>query len=126
MAIPNLGDPTVPAVDELLHTHTAVSGGVEDHEEVRDLLAVEVVGLALLILEESRAESCELVDVDGLVTLNIEIVFNQFSKEDCVKLDCRGEKRREMSKEEKKVLPIKVKGLEAGFHFMREVCYLFN
>ena len=109
-----------------MHAHTAVSGGVEDHEEVRDLLAVEVVGLALLILEESRAESCELVDVDGLVTLNIEIVFNQFSKEDCVKLDCRGEKRREMSKEEKKVLPIKVKGLEAGFHFMREVCYLFN
>ena len=79
-----------------------------------------------MVREEGSADGGELVDVDGLVTLNIEIVFNQFSKEDCVKLDCRGEKRREMSKEEKKVLPIKVKGLEAGFHFMREVCYLFN
>ena len=67
----NLGDPAVPAVDELLHTHTAVAGGVEDHEEVGDLLAVQGVGLAFLILEQSRAQSCELVDVDGFVSSNM-------------------------------------------------------
>ena len=67
----NLGDPAVPAVDELLHTHTAVAGGVEDHEEVRDLLTVQGVGLAFLILEQSRAQSCELVDVDGFVSSNM-------------------------------------------------------
>ena len=63
----HLGDPAVPTVDKLLHAHTAVTGHVEDHEEVRDLLAVQGVGLALLVLKQRRAESSELVDIDRLV-----------------------------------------------------------
>ena len=64
----HLGYPAVPAVDELLHAHTAVTGRVEDHEEVRDLLAVQGVGLTFLILEQRRAERSELVDIDGFVS----------------------------------------------------------
>ena len=64
----HLGDPAVPAVDKLLHAHTAVTGHVEDHEEVRHLLAVQGVGLTFLILEQSRAQGGELVNIDGLVS----------------------------------------------------------
>ena len=68
-ATPHLGDPAVPAVDELLHAHAPVAGHVEDHEEVRDLLAVHGVGFTFLILKQRRAQSSELVDIDGLVSL---------------------------------------------------------
>ena len=64
----HLGDPAVPAVDKLLHAHTAVTGHVEDHEEIRDLLAVHGVGFTFLILKQCRAQSSELVDIDGLVS----------------------------------------------------------
>ena len=67
----DLLDPAIPAVDKLLLAHTAVTGHVEDHEEVRHLLAVQGVGLTFLILEQSRAQSCELVDVDGFVSSNM-------------------------------------------------------
>ena len=65
----DLLDPAVPAVDELLHAHAAVDGHIEDHEEVRDLLAVHGVGFTFLILKQRRAQSSELVDIDGLVSL---------------------------------------------------------
>ena len=80
LGLDDLGDPAVPAVDELLHTHTAVAGGVEDHEEVGDLLTVQGVGLAFLILEQSRAQSCELVDVDGFVSSNMFYIKNDEEK----------------------------------------------
>ena len=43
LGLDDLGYPAVPAVDELLHAHGPVPGGVEDHEEVADLLTVEGV-----------------------------------------------------------------------------------
>ena len=64
----HLGDPAVPAVNKLLHAHTAVATRVENHEEVRDLLAVHGVGLTFIILEQRRAQRSELVDIDGLVS----------------------------------------------------------
>ena len=53
--------------DVHLHAHAAVPGHIEDHEEVTDLLTVQLVWLSLLILEQSGAQGGELVDVDGLV-----------------------------------------------------------
>ena len=64
----NLCDPSIPAVDKLLGAHTAITGHVEDHEQVAYLLAVHLVGLALLIPEECGADGSKLVDVDGFVT----------------------------------------------------------
>ena len=66
--LPNLSDPSIPAVDKLLLAHAAITGHVEDHEEVADLLAVHLVGLAILIPEECGADGSELIDVDGFVT----------------------------------------------------------
>ena len=67
----HLGDPAVPTVDKLLHAHTAVARRVENHEEVRDLLAVHGVGLTFIILEQRRAQRSELIDIDGLVSSKI-------------------------------------------------------
>ena len=43
LGLDDLGDPAVPAVDELLHAHGPVPGRIEDHEEVTDLLTVKVI-----------------------------------------------------------------------------------
>ena len=47
LGLDDLGDPAVPAVDELLHAHAAVPRHVEDHEQIADLLAVQGIGLTL-------------------------------------------------------------------------------
>ena len=57
-----------------LHAHAAVPGHIEDHEQVADLLTVQLVRLPLLILEQGGAEGGELVDVDGLVPGNTSII----------------------------------------------------
>ena len=72
----NLSDPAIPAVDKLLGAHTAITRHVEDHEEVTDLLAVHLVGLALLIPKECGADGSELVDVDGFVTEILTISYH--------------------------------------------------
>lgn len=46
LGLDNLGDPSVPAVDELLHAHGPVTGRVEDHEQVADLLTVKMIRLS--------------------------------------------------------------------------------
>ena len=91
----HLFDPAVPAEDELLFAHAAVSGHVEDHEEVVDkggvhpdtsitqhtqypesryhgthatsCVAPLLVRLPLLIPEQRLADGRELVNVDGAV-----------------------------------------------------------
>ena len=52
-----LCNPSIPAVDKLLHAHTPVPGGVEDHEQVTDLLSVQFIGFTLLILRQAFNEN---------------------------------------------------------------------
>ena len=81
----DLLDPAIPAVDKLLLAHAAVTGHVEDHEEIRDLLGVHpgsgisicslpginyiflLVRLSFLISEERFTNSSKLIDVNGIV-----------------------------------------------------------
>lgn len=46
LGLDNLGDPSVPAVDELLHAHRPVTRRVEDHEQVANLLTVKMIRLS--------------------------------------------------------------------------------
>ena len=52
-----LCNPSIPTVDKLLHAHTPVPGGVEDHEQVTDLLSVQFIGFTLLILRQAFNEN---------------------------------------------------------------------
>ena len=49
LGLDNLGDPSVPAIDELLHAHGPVTRRVEDHEQVADLLTVKMIRLSWII-----------------------------------------------------------------------------
>ena len=64
---PNLCDPSIPAVYKLLHAHTAITGDIEDHEQVTDLLAVKRIGFTFLIFKQSCAQCTELVDVNRFI-----------------------------------------------------------
>ena len=69
-----------------MFAHASVAGYIEDHEEVTDELSVHpshanvehirikysaslLVRFPLLVSEESLANCCELIDVDGIVPL---------------------------------------------------------
>ena len=95
----HLFDPSIPAEHKLLFAHASVAGYIEDHEEVTDELSVHpshanvehirikysaslLVRFPLLVSEESLANCCELIDVDGIVPLICDNI-NVYETPDC-------------------------------------------
>ena len=96
--INHLFNPAIPAEHKLLFAHAAVSGDIEDHEEVTDELSIHpdhncyqilirrihfesllLVWFSFLVSEESFTDCCKLIDVDRIISVNEKRIFWMFS-----------------------------------------------